>query len=140
VSLDARRITLSVGTRHFTGRLETQAAAASCAWLLRLVPIERDMLQARWSGEAGWVPLGSQAPLPPENATAHPQRGQVLLYAGALSEPELLVPYGACAFASKAGVLAGNHVITLEGETRGLAEIGRDLLWKGAQTLRLALA
>ena len=138
--VDMRRIILSVGGHHFGGQLEMGAAPASCAWLLRLLPLEGRVLHARWSGEAGWVPLGLQAPLAPENATVYPQSGQVLLHAGGLSEPELLIPYGACAFACKAGTLAGNHVISLEDGLTRLAEIGKNLLWKGGEQFRLALA
>lgn len=135
----ANTISLSVDGHRFEGRLETQAAPESCAWLLRLLPLQGHLLHARWSGEAAWAPLGPQASLAAENAKLHPQRGQVLLYAGGLSEPELLLPYGACAFACKAGTLAGNHAITLEGDLDALAGIGTRLLWKGAQPFRLAL-
>lgn len=134
----AQRIQLSVGDFNFHGRFETQAAPKSVALLASLLPLERWVLHARWSGEAGWVPLGTELALAPENATAYPQPGQLLLYAGAHSEPELLLPYGACAFASRAGRLAGNHVITLEGELAKQRELGELLLWKGAQPLRLA--
>jgi hypothetical protein len=36
--------------------------------------------------------------------------GEILLYAGPISEPEMLIPYGPGAFACRAGALAGNHV------------------------------
>jgi len=131
-------LTLTVGSFHFNGRLEEESAPRSAALLATLLPLERDILHARWSGEAGWVPLGPDHTLTPENATCYPHPGQLLVYAGADSEPELLVPYGACAFASRAGMLAGNHVVTLEGNLSGLRQLGEALLWKGAQTLRLA--
>lgn len=94
-------------------------------------------MHARWSGEAAWMPLGAGLKVPPENAVAYPQPGQLLLYGGARSEPELLIPYGACSFACRAGQLAGNHVITLDDVTR-LRELGETLLKKGAQPLRLS--
>lgn len=134
----AQRIQLSVGDFHFRGRLEAQAAPKSVALLASLLPLEGSVLHARWSGEAGWVRLRPDLTLAPENATAYPQPGQLLLYAGMRSEPELLLPYGACAFASRAGALAGNHVITLDGDLTRLRELGETLLWKGAQSLRLA--
>lgn len=134
----AQGIQLSVGDFHFRGRFEARAAPKSVALLAGLFPLERSVLHARWSGEAGWVPLGAGLSLAPENATAYPHPGQLLLYAGTHSEPELLLPYGACAFASRAGLLAGNHVITLEGELAQLRGLGEMLLWKGAHTLRLA--
>ena len=43
-----------------------------------------------------------------------PSPGQMLLFGGNLSEPELLIPYGPSRFASKAGLLAGNPVLTIE--------------------------
>jgi hypothetical protein len=137
VPASTRRIRLSVGDFVFSGRLEAQAAPKSVAVLAELLPLERSALHARWSGEAGWAPLSTGFTLAPENATAYPHPGQLLLYAGMRSEPELLVPYGCCAFASRAGALAGNHVITLEGDLTNLRDLGETLLWKGAQPLRL---
>ena len=68
-----------------------------------------------------------------ENQTSHPLPGQILLYAVGLSEPELLVPYGACAFSSKIGRLAGNHFLTIISEHELLGELGRLVLWEGTQ-------
>jgi hypothetical protein len=50
-----------------------------------------------------------------------------------VSETELLFPYGHCAFASKAGALAGNHFATVVEGAEFLAELGRLTLWQGAQ-------
>jgi hypothetical protein len=75
--------------------------------------------------------------LPPENATSHPLPGQVLLYPGGVSETEILIPYGSTHFSSKAGVLAGNHFLTLTSGTEQLHELGRLVLWKGAQSFTL---
>ena len=83
------------------------------------------------------MPLNIPVDLDLENGMAHPCPGQVLLYAGGLSEPELLIPYGPCAFASRSGQLSGTHVITLSGHDSGLAQIGALLLTSGAQALRL---
>lgn len=83
------------------------------------------------------MPLNIPVDLDLENATAHPRPGQVLLYAGGISEPELLIPYGACAFASRSGQLSGSHVITLSGNDSHLAQIGGLLMTSGAQSLRL---
>lgn len=137
---EAGGVQLSVGAFRFRGRWEARAAPASVAWLAARLPLDGHALHARWSGEAGWMPLEVPAVLAAENAVAYPQRGQLLLYPGARSGPELLIPYGACAFASKAGSLAGNHVITLAGDLEALREMGETLLRKGAQPLRLAHA
>lgn len=133
----ARALRFTVGPFEFTGRLETRLAPRSAALLADMLPLERPVLHARWSGEAAWMPLGPRLALDPENAKAYPQPGEILLYAGAISEPELLIPYGACAFASRAGALAGNHVATLDGSSPTLRELGELLLWKGAQSLRI---
>ena len=137
ISLAARKVQMIVGTLTFTGRFEAQAAPKSVAWLAERLPVDGILLHARWSGEAAWMPLGIELKLDPENATVYPHPGQLLLYAGGESEPELLIPYGACAFASRAGALAGNHVITLEGDTTNLRGLGEALLHHGAQSLRL---
>jgi hypothetical protein len=119
------------------GRFEAQAAPKSVAWLLGRIPLHATALHARWSGEAGWAPLGDDVRLEPENATSYPHPGDLLLYAGAKSEPELLIPYGACAFACRAGSLAGSHVITLETNIAGLRTMGELLLRDGRQPLLL---
>ena len=136
-SVATGKVKLIVGGLTFNGRLEAQAAPESVAWLAQRLPLDGILLQARWSGEAGWMPLGIELKLDPENAMTYAHPGQVLLYAGGDSEPELLVPYGACEFASRAGALAGNHVITLEGDITHLRVLGETLQHRGAQSLRL---
>ena len=59
----------------------------------------------------------------------------MLLYPGGVSETELLFPYGHCAFASKAGSLAGNHFATVVEGGGDLAALGRLTLWEGAQPI-----
>jgi len=113
------------------------AAPESVAWLSARLPLEGMALHASWSGEAAWMPLEHDVALDEENAVTHPHPGQILLYAGPKSVPELLIPYGFCVFACRAGGLAGNHVITLEDDFSSLSFLGQALLHKGAQTLRL---
>ena len=131
-----RLIHLTSGAHALTARLELDAAPKSCAALLAALPLKRSLLHARWSGECGWAPLGEVGyRLAPENATRYPAPGQILLYTGELSEPELLVPYGSAAFACKAGPLAGNHVLTVVEGLEHLPAIGKQLLWDGAQPI-----
>jgi Protein of unknown function (DUF3830) len=132
------RVALSIGDFRFTGRFEIDAAPESVAWLTARLPLVGAALHARWSGEAAWMPLGQEVKLDHENALSYPHPGQLLLYAGAKSEPELLIPYGYCAFASRAGALAGNHVITLDDDAGSLNLLGQALLHRGAHPLRLA--
>jgi hypothetical protein len=94
-------------------------------------------VQARWSGESAWVPMGWDIDLGlgPENANSYPAAGELLLYPGGLSEVEILFPYGATCFASKMGQLAGNHFATIEEGRDQLPELGRVILWEGAQEI-----
>jgi hypothetical protein len=72
-----------------------------------------------------------------ENATERPLPGEILLYAGEKSEPELLITYGAARFACVSGALSGNRVLTLDRDLERLAEVGRKALWEGALQLRI---
>jgi hypothetical protein len=136
---NAFKIALEIGEWRFGGRLELAAAQKSVAWLSAQLPLKGMALHARWSGEAAWMPLEHDVALDEENAVTHPQPGQLLLYAGPKSVPELLIPYGYCVFGCRAGSLAGNHVITLENDFSDLSSLGKALLYKGAQPLRLRL-
>ena len=129
---------ITAGDFTFEARLEEEAAPQTVAALRRLLPLESKLVQARWSGEAAWVPMGFELDLGlgPENANSYPAAGELLLYPGGLSEVEILFPYGATCFASKMGQLAGNHFATIHTGQEDLAELGRRVLWKGAQDIR----
>ncbi len=133
-----RTLRITAGPLAFVARLEEQAAPRTCAALRAILPLEARLVQARWSGEAAWVPLGDRRiGVDFENHTSHPAPGELLLYPGGISEMEILFPYGATVFASRVGQLAGNHFATVvEGRER-LAELGRLVLWEGAQDFRL---
>ncbi len=127
---------ISVGDLRFTARLELEAAPKTCAALRKLLPLRAKLIQARWSGEAAWVPLGElDAGVGNENHTSYPGAGQLLLYPGGVSETEILFPYGFTSFGSKAGPLAGNHFATIEEGRDHLKELGRRVLWDGAQEI-----
>ncbi|TMC82947.1 MAG: DUF3830 family protein [Chloroflexi bacterium] len=129
-------IEILVSGLRFTARLETQRAPKSCAKFQSMLPLKTKLIQARWSGEAAWIPFGDlELDLGHENHTSYPAPGHLLLYPGGLSETEILFPYGATVFASKMGQLAGNHFATIfEGNER-LGELGNLVLWKGAQEI-----
>ncbi len=115
-------------------RLESTAAPQTCAAVRKLLPLRSKIVQARWSGESAWIPLGDlDVGLGHENHTSHPAPGEILLYPGGLSEAEILFPYGATLFASKMGQLAGNHFATIVDGREHLSELGRLVLWEGAQ-------
>ena len=127
---------IMAGPFEFTARFEEESAPRTCAAFKALLPFRNKIIQARWSGEAAWIPLGDfQMDVGFENHTSHPAPGEILLYPGGYSETEILVPYGATMFASKLGQLAGNHVLTVvEGRAR-LRALGRLVLWEGAQDI-----
>jgi hypothetical protein len=131
---------ITVGDFEFGARLEEEKAPNTVAALRGLLPLESKLVQARWSGEAAWVPLGWELELGigPENATSYPGPGELLLYPGGLSEVEILFPYGATSFASKMGQLAGNHFATIEDDRDLLAALGEAILWRGAQDVVFA--
>src|ERR1700674_3284164 len=127
---------ISVGSLRFTARWETDTAPKARAAFRRLLPLRAQLVQARWSGESAWIPLGDlQTGLSYENHTTYPAAGQLLLYPGGISETEVLFPYGSTSFASKAGPLAGNHFASIEQGRELLAELGRRVLYEGAQEI-----
>jgi hypothetical protein len=130
---------ITVGDFEFAARLEDEKAPNTVAALRGLLPLQSKLVQARWSGEAAWVPLGWELELGigPENATSYPGPGELLLYPGGLSEVEILFPYGATSFASKMGQLAGNHFATIEAGRERLPELGNAVLLDGALELRI---
>ena len=126
------------GDFSFTARVEEDAAPQTVGAFRRLLPLESRVIHVRWSGESMWIPFGElDVGIGPENATSYPAPGELLLYPGGVSETELLFPYGACCFASKAGQLAGNHFATVVEGAEHLRELGVKCLWEGAQTLRV---
>jgi uncharacterized protein DUF3830 len=130
-------LAITAGPLAFRARLEEELAPETCAAVRRLLPLESKLVQARWSGESAWVPLGDlETGVGPENANSYPAAGELLLYPGGLSETEILFPYGATCFASKMGQLAGNHFATIIEGGEGLRELGRLVLWAGAQDIR----
>ena len=131
-------LVITVGPLGFRARLERETAPRTCEALLRRLPIEGKLLQARWSGEAAWLPLGDlDLGLEHENHNSYPAAGELLLYPGGLSETEILFPYGATSFASRVGPLAGNHFATVEDGRELLVELGRLVVWEGAQDIRI---
>lgn len=129
-------VTVRIGPISFTATLEVALAPQTCAAFVARLPFDAQLVQARWSGEAGWVPLADyDLGVGDENVTSVPAPGQVLWHPPGLSEAELLVPYGSTRFSSRVGELAGNHFLTIHDDRGELAEVGRRLLWEGAQPI-----
>ena len=128
-------IKITVANMEFIARWE-EAAPRTCAAFRELLPYSQKLIQARWSGESGWIPLGDfKLDTGFENHTSHPAPGHILFYPGGYSETEILFPYGGCCFASKMGQLAGNHFLTIVEGNHQLPELGRILPWQGAQSI-----
>lgn len=129
---------LTIGEHVFKAKLHTDKAPETCRLLMERMPIKGKAIQARWSGEAAWLqmnPYGIEAPQ--ENATSYPGPGQLLYYPGGVSEKEILIPYGSAIFASKFGLLPGNHFATIVEGVELLEAMGEMVLWKGGQDIKL---
>ena len=128
---------IAVSDLRFLARLEEGRCPRTVAALRRLLPLESKLIQARWSGQAAWVPLGDlEVGVGFEDPTSYPGPGELLLYPGGVSEVEILFPYGQTCFASKAGQLAGNHFATIVEGRELLGDLGERVLWQGAQPIR----
>ena len=121
---------ITVGSFELTARLEDDRAPNTVDAFRRLLPLDSQLIQARWSG------LGSLDSFSASSTSAsasrirrYPGAGEPLLYPGGVSETEILFPYGQTCFASKAGQLAGNHFATVVDGREHLEEIGRLVLW-----------
>ena len=133
-------IQIDIGGEVFNAVFEGKDAPLTVARFRQLLPFSDRIIHVRWSGEACWIPMGERdLSLGFENATSHPAPGHVIVYPGgmptSLSETEILIAYGPTAFASKAGPLAGNHVLSITGGLDRLAKIGRSVLWDGAKPI-----
>lgn len=132
------RVLMTIGLDTFVCDLEWERAPRACEALMRLLPLRGMLGHGRWSGEAGWTPIGpGPFEVPDENLKGQPEPGQILFYGGGLSEAEILVPYGPTRFASVHGALSGSHVMTVRGCTARLRAVGEALLRQGAQAFQL---
>src|ERR671923_2187463 len=123
---------IEVGDARFEARLEEERAPQTVAAFRRLLPLESKLIQARWSGQAAWIPFDDlDLGIGFEDPTSVPGPGELLIYPGGVSETEILFPYGQTCFASKAGQLAGNHFATVVAGLEHLPEVGERVLWQG---------
>jgi hypothetical protein len=128
-------LSIRVGDLNFSARWQPEAPQTIAA-IRRLLPIRNKLIHCRWSGEGCWIPFGDmKVGVGFENHTSHPAPGDVIIYTGDLSECEILIAYGGVAFSSKVGQLAGNHFATITGDRDQLKEMGRRVLWDGAQEI-----
>jgi hypothetical protein len=132
-------IALDIGGEIFHASFEEAAAPKTCARFRTMLPYRDRIIHVRWSGEACWIPMGERdLAIGYENATSYPAPGQIIVHPGhvsGVSETEILVAYGPCCFASKAGQLAGNHFLTIHQDLDRLARVCRSVLWDGAKDI-----
>ena len=134
------RIHITAASMRFVAETH-QDAPRTVAAFLALLPYQQKLIHVKWSGEAVWSPLGDfDLGVGFENHTSHPSMGDILFYPGGYSETEILLPYGACSFASKMGPLAGNHFLTIVEGREQLKTLGRQVLWQGAQDIVFAVS
>ncbi len=121
----------------FEATFEETRSPQTCKAFKKAMPFNSQVVHVRWSGEGMWIPLGdTDFNVGYEDATAYPTPGQVLLYPKGKSETEILIAYGSVQFASKAGMLAGNHFATITSNLDRLREIGVSTLWQGAKDIK----
>lgn len=134
-----RKMTLlkiSAGKYNFVAKMEEELAPKTCKAFRKLLPFKNKIIHVRWSGEAAWIPLGDfNIGIGYENHTSHPSKGEILVYPGGISETEILIPYGSTSFSSKVGQLAGNHFLTIIEGNELLTDLGKEVLWNGAQDI-----
>jgi hypothetical protein len=135
VTSAADTVTVRVGAHRLTARLETSRAPLTCAAFRERLPFTGTLVQARWSGEACWIPLGDlDLGVPLEHPVSEPARGMVLFHPADESETEILVPYGTTRFASVHGPLQGTPFLTIL-DLPALARLGQEILMGGAQEI-----
>ncbi len=133
-----KEFALKIGGINFKARMLETEAPDTCAAFLSRMPIDGKVIHARWSGESVWFPMNDIGiDVKPENQTLYPSRGDLLYYSGGVSEKELLITYGSAVFSSKVGLLQGNHFASIVDGVERLPEMGKKVLWEGAQPIRI---
>ena len=135
--MSSPRINITVGKDiRFVAEFQEKQAPKTVAAFRKLMPYKQRIVHCRWSGEGCWIPLGEfKLDVGFENHTSYPAPGQILWYPGGFSETELIFAYGGVQFASKMGQLAGNHFLTVVEGMDKLPEMGRRVLYEGAQDI-----
>jgi hypothetical protein len=133
---NTRYLRVRIAAFEFKARFEEDLAPLTCSAFSKLMPLKARVIHCRWSGLSGWVPMGNfSLGVGYENNTSHPAPGEILYYPAGLSQTEILLPYGGCAFSSHVGQLSGNHFLTIVEGKEQLSEYGRMILWEGAQDI-----
>ncbi len=129
-------VKITAGGFEFKAKFEREDAPETCKAFEKLLPIKNKIIHVRWSGSAVWIPSNEyEFNVGVENGTSHPQIGEILFYPGFINEKELFIPYGGACFSSPVGQLPGNHFLTIVEGIENLPELGRKVLWEGAQDI-----
>jgi Protein of unknown function (DUF3830) len=132
-------IQIVIADMQFTARLEHSLSPMTCKAFCAILPFRAKLVQARWSGEAGWIPLADlDLGVGYETATGNPDVGEILFHPADHSECEILLPYGRSQFRCKDGDLTGNHFLTIVEGKQQLANVGELLLWQGSQNIKFS--
>lgn len=133
-----KKLKIKIGNIPLVAELLEEKAPKTCEAILDALPIEGDFLQARWSGEVGYIMMPEFEPdLSLENPTGHPAVGEIIYYP---TEKEFLIAYGIAHFAGRQGRLqASLFAKVVEGSER-LEEMGRKLHWEGSQRIKVTAA
>ena len=124
----------------FTARLEWSLAPVTCRKFCAILPFRAKLLQARWSGEAAWIPLAAfDLGVGRESATGTPGPGEILFHPADHSECEILFPYGKSVFRCKDGDLVGNRFLTIVEGKEQLPRVGELVLSYGAQNIEFSI-
>lgn len=129
-------VRITIADMQFTARLEHILSPMTCKAFCAALPFHAKLIQARWSGEAGWIPLpGFDLGVEREGATGSPDVGHILFHPADHCECEILIPYGKSAFRCKDGALVGNHFLTIVEGKEQLSKLGELILWHGSQEI-----
>lgn len=132
-------VRIRVGDLQFMAKLEWTLSPITCLNFSAVLPFRATLLQARWSGEAAWIPLAEMdLRVRQETATGCPGVGDILFHPADHSECEILIPYGKSAFRCKDGDLLGNHFLTIIEGRDQLAKVGELVLWHGGQNIEFS--
>ena len=78
---------ITAGPFEFTAHLEETDAPHTCEAFSQILPFRSKIIQARWSGEAAWIPLGDfELGVSYENHMSYSGPCQILFYPGGFSE------------------------------------------------------
>jgi hypothetical protein len=129
-------IGITIADLKFTARVERSLSPITCREFCAILPFHSRLVQARWSGEAAWIPLADfDLKVPRESVTGSPEAGEILFHPADHSECEILFPYGKSVFRCKHGPLVGNRFLTIVEGKQQLEKVGELVLWQGQQPI-----